>query len=110
MVINVPSRLTCGHPFPLSAFQHFVQVRGLLGEHVDALVQIPVGRRDPMPASVASWRSGASSRNHRNTSFAWPRTAAPGPCPDPTPVLQQPPDPDAVTVTRVSSGTSQIAD
>lgn len=32
-----------------AADQHVVQVRGLGGEHVDALVQIPVGGGDPDP-------------------------------------------------------------
>ena len=65
-----------------------------------------------MPISMASTRRLASSRNHLNTSLAWVR-AVPfraGPAAlldaDRASMRDQPP----VTVSRVSSGTSQLAE
>jgi len=59
----------------LRQLQHVVQVRGLLGDHLDALVQIPARRRDP-DAGLGGERSTTVERSRWRVPFLivkdWP--------------------------------------
>src|SRR5215470_3362516 len=58
--MTFPSRITCEKPLVFGPLQRLGQVRGLLGQHGDDLIEVPVGG-GPGDAVVAGQRVGAGA-------------------------------------------------